>query len=90
MCTGVYMQVLVSLSHQRGCSETVRHVTIGINQYNVIVRERPLNKQGGRDFSFGRAFFFATHWSRKFFFRGIGSQYFFFFFTNSTIVTFRQ
>ena len=35
--------------------------------------------------------FFAIHWSRETFFRGIWSQCFgFFFFLNSTVVTFRQ
>ena len=53
-------------------------------------RERPLNKHGGGpDFSLGRNIFFATHWSREIFFQGYMEPTFFFF-TNSTIVTFRQ
>ena len=41
-----------------------------------VVREQPLNKQGG-DFSLGRNIFSATHWSREFFFRGKWSLFFF-------------
>ena len=59
-----------------------------INRY---IREQPLNKQGGRDIFLEPENFFRNTLEPRIFFRGIWSQYFFiFYFTNSTIVTFRQ